>query len=182
MVALQSCVGFCYTAQWISSVYTYLPSFLDLLPVSPAHSSQSNERSSLHYMAEHIHPSQSPSSSYPPPPSPHTRSLRLHLYSCPANRFTCTIFLASTITELIWRGKFKILHPARNNLTAQFCLCNSASSLQSHVGYIVLGRQKLATMLAAETYLTPLVSYPAPVPLQNHVCLCKDQASPTAVS
>ena len=29
-------------------------------------------------------------------PCPHVRSLHLHLYSCPANRFICTIFLDST--------------------------------------------------------------------------------------
>ena len=31
-----------------------------------------------------------------PPPCPHVHSLCLHLYSCPANRFICTIFEVST--------------------------------------------------------------------------------------
>ena len=32
-VALQCCVSFCYTAKWNSSMFTYIPSFLDFLPI-----------------------------------------------------------------------------------------------------------------------------------------------------
>ena len=32
IVALWCCAGFCYTRKWISCVYTYIPSLLDLLP------------------------------------------------------------------------------------------------------------------------------------------------------
>ena len=82
-------------------------------PIPPSRSSQGPELSSLcfiagsHYlsvshMVVYICQSQSPSSSHPPlppRPSPHIRSLRL--YSCPANRFICTIFLDSTINAYI---------------------------------------------------------------------------------
>ena len=34
IVALHCCVSFCYTAKWISHAYTYIPSFLDFLPIS----------------------------------------------------------------------------------------------------------------------------------------------------
>ena len=36
--------------------------------------------------------------------------------------------------------------------SCSFCFCDSASSLHSHVSYIVSGRQILATMLGAETH------------------------------
>ena len=32
MVALHCCVTFCWTAKWVSYMYTYIPSFLDFLP------------------------------------------------------------------------------------------------------------------------------------------------------
>ena len=33
IVALQYCISFCCTAKWISFTYTYIPPFLDLLPI-----------------------------------------------------------------------------------------------------------------------------------------------------
>ena len=33
IVALQCCASFCYTAKWISYMYTHIPSFLNFLPI-----------------------------------------------------------------------------------------------------------------------------------------------------
>ena len=33
IIALQCCISFCFTAKWISYMYTYIPSFLHFLPI-----------------------------------------------------------------------------------------------------------------------------------------------------
>lgn len=61
----------------------------------------------------------------------------------------------------------------------------SASSTQlapcSHVSYIVSGRQILATMLGAETYLTHPCQLPDPAILLNHVVCVKVRHLPRCV-
>ena len=120
-VALQSCVGFCCITKWIRHTYPYIPSPLRL-PSCP-HSSPSSHHlghhrppcaleqlptSCLLYAWECICPSQPPSSPHPPtPPCPHVYSLHLHLYSRPANRFICTIFLIP-ISALIYNIYFSL--------------------------------------------------------------------------
>ena len=110
--ALQCCDSLFYAVKWVIFMHTYIPSFLNLPPTPPSHptrSSQSPELSSLCYRATshqlsvlHMLLSQF----VPPAPSPlcpHVDSLCLHLYSCPADRFFCTIFLDSIyICVNIW--------------------------------------------------------------------------------
>ena len=114
IVALQCCVSFCYTMNWISYMYTYIPSLLDLPPTptpNPTHLGhhrapswapcviQQVPTSYLFYtwQCRYVNPNLS---IHPTPPSlfpcPHIHSLQLRLYSCPANRFIYTIFLDST--------------------------------------------------------------------------------------
>ena len=105
---LYNVVTFCCTMKWIIYMYTYISSLLNLHPTLLSHpfrSSQSVELSSLCYTADShqlyilhiivcICQYYSLSSSYPPLPLLwlHVCSLCLCLYSCPANRFICTIF------------------------------------------------------------------------------------------
>ena len=103
----------CCTTKWISYVYTYIPSVWNLSHIPPSHPSRpsySIKRSFLcwfllslylthgsTYMS--IPSSQFTPLSFPTPtpaPCPHVCSWCLSLYSCPANRFICTIFLDST--------------------------------------------------------------------------------------
>ena len=71
----------------------------------PSRASQSPELNSLFCTAPSRWPL--PNSFYPSPrPCPHVHSLHLRLYSCPANRFICTIFLDSTYMHWYWYSLF----------------------------------------------------------------------------
>ena len=73
IVALYCCFSFCYTANWISHMYTYISSFLDILPiyVSAEHKMESSvlysrfSLVSILYIVVYICQSQSPSSLHP---------------------------------------------------------------------------------------------------------------------
>ena len=100
---------FCGTTKWITYVYTHTPSLVDLTPGSPSHpprSPQGTQLSSLCYTVASHWLSLSYStqmsilvSQFIPPFSccmtSQVHSPSLCLYSCPANRFICTIFLDS---------------------------------------------------------------------------------------
>ena len=113
-VALWCCVGFCYTRKWISYVYTYIPSLLDLLPshvhipplwVNTGHQAElpalygsftlaiyfthGNVYTHIYSVCMLIPISQFilPRLN---PLCPHIHSQHLHPYSCPANRSICT--------------------------------------------------------------------------------------------
>ena len=54
IIALQYCVGFCHTSTWISHRYTYVPSLLNLHPIShPKDSPFKNDNSPV--FKNHIH-------------------------------------------------------------------------------------------------------------------------------
>ena len=101
IVALQGCISFCFM-KWISYMYTYIPSLLNLPPTYLGHHRAPTElpkqySSSLLLIyftcVVCICQPQSPSytTSLPLPP------LCLCLYSCPADRFICTTFLPPCI-------------------------------------------------------------------------------------
>ena len=110
IVALQCHAHFCCVTKWISYRYTYTPSPLRVPPtpspsppiwVTAEHRTEfcvlySGSSLDTHFtQLVYICRSRSPNSAHPTPsPGPHVHPLRL--YSCPANRFICTIFLDST--------------------------------------------------------------------------------------
>ena len=114
IVALPCCVGFCCTMKWISHIYTHIPSLLILPAVSPpppptpGHHRASSwapfaiqqiPTSALFYTQQCVYVSVNlliRCTLFPCPLCWHIHSLHLRLYSCPANRSICTIFLDST--------------------------------------------------------------------------------------
>ena len=111
IIALQCCMSFGCTKKGISSVSTESPSLWPSLPAAPHPTSPgiTEHRAgspalwagphwpSSSQAVVHVCQAQSPNLSQPPflPLGPHVHPLHLHLYSCPANRFICTIFFWS---------------------------------------------------------------------------------------
>ena len=141
IVALQYCVGFCYSRKWISvCVHASPPGPPCPLSTPAGHlrapswarcaiwqvlTSSSFTRGSEHTsvpVSRFVPPS-------PSPPCPHVYSLCLCLHSCPANRFTCTIFSRAHIYALIHTVCFSdLLHsvwqslgPSTSLQITQFC-------------------------------------------------------------
>ena len=104
-VVLVSAVQQSKSAIWIH-IYICIYPFPLGSPSHPSRSSQRAELSALYIrfllstlnIVLYICQSQLPncSNSLLPTPCPHIHSLCLHLYSCPANKLICTIFLDST--------------------------------------------------------------------------------------
>ena len=110
--ALQCCVSFCCTAKWISSVYTYISTFLDFLPIWVT-TEQWVEFpvlcSGLSLVTCFIHiPIHPVPSCYP-----YACSLCLCLYFCFANKFIYTSFLDSTYMWLLLLLTTNCASPAR---------------------------------------------------------------------
>ena len=107
-IIASQCASFCCTTKLISHTYTYVPSLLSLPPahalIPPLQSSETQRSSlcgaaaskQLFHTWECACQSSSLSSSHPPLflLCPHICSLCLRLYSCPANRFVCTMFFS----------------------------------------------------------------------------------------
>ena len=111
IVALQCCVNLCQTAKWISCKHTYIPSFLDFLPieVTTEHRVESPmlySRFSLviYFIHGIVYMSISISQFLPAPPC-HICFLYLWLHFCFVNKF---IFLDSTY-RIIWYISFSDL-------------------------------------------------------------------------
>ena len=121
IIYLQCSVSFCCTTKWIVCVcvcvctYPLLESPSHLIPPSyPSRSWQSINLSSPCYIAAsplaiylhmvvYICQCYSLSVSHPllPPMCPQVCSLYLHLYSCPTNRFICSIFRTSQVVLVV---------------------------------------------------------------------------------
>ena len=114
IIPLQCFVSFCYTTNEVNQLYVYLyPLSLGPLshhpPIPPIQVTTEHRAElpvlysmfllAIYFMHGSVYMSILISQFIPPSPSlpcPHVHSLHLCLYSCPANRFICTIFLDST--------------------------------------------------------------------------------------
>ena len=134
--ALQCRVHFCCTTTWISFTGTYIPSLLNLPltppPSYPSRSSQSARLGSLCNIAASHEVSATLCSSHPllPPLRPQAQSLRLYLYSCPANRFIGTIFLGSISVQFSHSVMSDSVTPWTAACQAPLSITNSRSLLR----------------------------------------------------
>ena len=101
VIPLQCRVSFCCITTSISSMYMHIPFLLTLRPIPYPHSTLLGVMEPQAELPGLYGDTLSTLLSQFIPPSfshcAHTCSLHLHLYSCPANRFICTVFSRSHI-------------------------------------------------------------------------------------
>ena len=104
ILALQCCVSFYCTAKWISYTLTYIPSLFRFPSHLGHHRALSRVPCALQLsilcITVYVYQSQSPNSSYPPPPT----LVSIHLFSTSVSQF-CRQYFLSDARQLTVKGE-----------------------------------------------------------------------------